>query len=319
MMTLFFLLVFAVANQTPPLATPQPEASMGIPVHVKPPSGVVSPEPGGSALLTHPPSGERIVPRCEHDPNPGDMLRLETAVYELTIGKTLYLRRKLTFSPTTAWKPFCDHVFFLGEPETAWTIGAKTHMQLTLPPRPPRELVAESRTLATLKKAVAHADQWVGAVLTFAPLPGNPADHRMVIDIEQDCTVFPEAGEDGVISLYLPLSYLDIYTSSTNLRVEIQVEFQEPWHFLGASFPESRVLDNRISWTISGVPEKDLKILFSDTAPVETPYENVTPQETLGDQIIRLLLLGLIVLIPLGILLYIVFVRYRRKNVHEEK
>lgn len=309
-MPLFFIL-FAVA--APPPGTVHPDG-MGIPVHVKPPSGVVSPEPGGSVLLANPPSGERIVPRCVHDPNPGDVLRLETAVYELTAGKKLHLRRKLTFSPTTAWKPFCDHVFFLGEPETAWTKGATTRVGFVQPPRPSQDVLAETRTFPLPGGRKAEPVQWVGASLTLAPLPGNPSDHRLVLEIEQECTVFPEAGEDGVVALNLPLAHLGGYTPGTSTRVEINVEFQEPWHFLGASLPESGVLENRVSWALSGLPQADLKILFSDVPPEETPPEGDSRRESLMDQVMRVFLLGLLVLVPLAVVLYLVVLRRRGKS-----
>ncbi len=293
--------------------TPSSSADMGIPVHVKPPAGVVSPEPGGSALLTNPPAGERIVPRCEHGPNPGDVLRLETAVYELTVGKNLRLRRKLTFSPTSAWKPFCDHEFFVGEPETAWTANAAARVWFTQPPRPRQDVDAETREFTPKIPKTTEKWKWMGARLTLAPLPGNPSDHRLVLEIEQECTVFPEAGEDGTVSLNLPLAHLGTYTPGTDTAVEVTVEFSEPWHFLGATQPESGVLENRVAWKFPGLPAEDLKILFSDTPPEEKDPAPQSPKESLADQVVRFFLLGLIGLVPLAVLLYVLARRRHRK------
>ena len=301
----------------------------GTPPHVKPATGTVSPEPGGSVLLTQPPQGDRLIPSCEHGANPGDVLRLESVAIFLTIGKeSLRLSRKLTFSPTTAWKPQCDHKFFLGEPDTVWTAGARTQVWFTQPPRPRQEV--KTVTLAAGKDPVsagrdggapdapktpalvgAEAPALVGAYLTLAPFPGNPTDHRFGLEIEQECVVFPEPGEDGLSSLNLPLKHLVGFTPARTLQISVQMEFNDGWYFHGATLPESGHLDHRVNWELPGVPDQDLKVLFSDEAPVEADPGATPATESGSDKLIRVLLLAAVLFIVLGALL--LGVRFRGK------
>jgi len=300
------------AARTPTIQQPAP-----------PPSGAVSPEVGGSVLLTQPPQGERLIPTCEHGSNPGDILRLESLAMEVTIGQDrVRLHRKLTFSPTTAWKPVCDHVFFLGEPETAWTAGAKTQVWFTQPPRPRQEVPLVTRTGTRELKSFGTGGgtipdegpppDLVGTELTLAPLPGNPTDHRLVLELEQESVVFPEAGEDGLASLNFPLTHLVRYTPSKTLQLTVQIEFAGPWHFHGATIPETGHLENRVTWEMPGVPELDLKILFSGEPPAEPEPGPQTPEETLGEKILRWVLLGSVLAVTLGVLLLALWGRRRR-------
>jgi hypothetical protein len=293
---------------------------------VRPTTGAVSPEPGGSVLLTQPVQGERLIPTCEHASNPGDILRLLSVAVFLTVGEDrIRLSRKLTFAPTTAWKPMCDHTFFLGEPETAWTAGAKTQVWFTQPPRPRQELPTATRLLTRTLKSFGtgsgsdepnpqnepETSTLIGAELTLAPFPGNPTDHRLVLELEQECVVFPEVGEDGLTSLNLPLMHLTRFTPAKDLRIQVQVEFGGPWHFHGATLPETGHLENRVTWDLPGVPEADLKLLFSDEAPAEPEPAPAAPTESTAEKVVRYLMLGAVLIAVLGVML--LGMRGRRK------
>ncbi len=303
------------AGFRPPAGPPIPGVHPppgGPPPQVKPPQGTVSPEVGGSVLLTRPPEGERLIPSCPHDPNPGDVLRLESLALSVTVGAdSVRLHRKLTFSPTTAWKPVCDHQFFLGEPETVWTEGARTQVWFSQPPRTRQEVPVERLQLRELRSfgtgggnTGSEPVTLVGARLTLAPLPGNPADHRLALEVEQQSVVFPEPGEGGLTSLNLPLTHLSRYTPSKTLAITVQVEFAEPWHFHGATLPENGHLENRVTWELTAVPETDLKLLFSGEAPAPDPEPEPSARpESLGEKILRWTLLALVLAAILGILL----------------
>ena len=331
--TLFLLLLSWLVTQTAPppqppgpgapgVPPPAPGTPGGIPPQVKPPTGTVSPEVGGSVLMTRPPEGDRLIPSCPHDPNPGDVLRLESLAMTVTVGRDrIRLHRKLTFSPTTAWKPVCDHQFFLGEPETAWTEGARTQVWFSQPPRPRQEVPTERlqprelRSFGTGGGNTTEAPvELVGSRLTLAPLPGNPSHHRLSLELEQESVVFPEPGGDGLTSLNLPLTHLARYTPSKDLQLTVQVEFAEPWHYHGATLPETGHLENRVTWQMPGVPDADLKLLFSAEPPAPDPEPDpAAPTETLGEKILRLALLGAVLVIILGILLLAMRGRRRPK------
>ncbi|PKN26467.1 MAG: hypothetical protein CVU65_05555 [Deltaproteobacteria bacterium HGW-Deltaproteobacteria-22] len=293
----------------------------GTPPHVKPGTGAVSPEPGGSVLLTQPPQGDRVIPSCEHKSNPGDVLRLESVAIFLTIGKeNLRLTRKLTFSPTTAWKPLCDHKFFLGEPDTVWTANARTQVWFTQPPRPRQAVEPATRLPGGEFRSFGTGSgppeppttpALSGANLTLAPFPGNPTDHRFILEIEQECVVFPEPGEDGLTSLNLPLKHLIGYTPAKTLMISVQMEFNDGWFFHGATMPESGQLDHKVNWEFPGVPDQDLKILFSGEAPVEADPEATPPAESTSDKFVRVLLLVAVLFVVLGVLLF--GMRFRNK------
>jgi hypothetical protein len=154
----------------------------------------------------------------------------------------------------------------------------------------------------------------VGARLTLAPLPGNPGDHRLALELEQESVVFPEPGEDGLTSLNFPLSHLSRYTPSKTLKLTVQVELSGPWHYHGATLPETGHLENRVTWELPGVPEADLKILFSAEPPAPDPEPEATvPAETLGEKILRWAILGSVLLVILGILLLALRGRRRPK------
>ncbi len=292
----------------------------GPPPHVRPAIGTVSPEPGGSVLLTQPIQGERLIPSCEHDPNPGDILRLESVAVFINVGRDrIRLTRKLTFSPTTAWKAVCDHKFFLGEPETIWTAGARTQVWFTQPPRPRSPLTPLERSIpkkndpaAPSESAASDQTAWIGADLTLSPFPGNPTDHRLVLELEQECVVFPEAGSDGLISLNLPLAHLSRYTPSKSLQVSVQLEFDAMWYFHGATLPETGQLERRVTWEMPGVPEADLKFLFSAEAPAEPEPQVAAPAESTSEMLLRGLLLVLVILVVLGVMLF--GIRFRHKS-----
>ncbi len=257
--------------------------------------------------MTTEPDGIRIIPSCDFGINPGELLRLEDLRISVRVEEDgIQLYRSMSLSPTTVWKPGCDHLFFLGEPLLEGMSNPAGEVLFTLPPRPATTM--ETRIRQSPGKT---GIRFMGADLKLAPLAGNPSDYRFRLEILHRVDLPPANDTDGVRSLKIPLAHYAGYTPSNTVSVQIQLTLHEPWFFHGATLPETGALENRFDWELSVLPDQDLVLLFSDESP---PEETGDPAPSRMETFLRILILAAILFALLGFLLFSVKARFKKKT-----